>query len=82
MRPFLYTIPQVASLVNVREDKLKERYIFFFGTGSGQRPTNRLMARNINPEENPPEWRITENELVRWMRFMGFKVVEERYLDT
>ena len=31
-----------------------------------------IMCRNIAEPDVRPDWRVAENELIRWMKFKGF----------
>lgn len=73
--PFLYTLDQVAQVVNMNEMILKRGYINFWSPGELEKPDSRKMvARNIGDKDNP-EWRITDSEFHRWLKVMGFKPV-------
>lgn len=74
IRPFLYTLDQVAGLFQVQLVNLKSNYLHYEGRHIGVRPYDKLKAHNIAPNGETPDWRITEQELVRWLRFKGFKV--------
>lgn len=76
VRPFLYTIDQIAALLELKEDSVKSTLIFFFGRNPGHRPLDLLLARNIAAPGEKPEWRVAEQELVRWMRRKGFRVYQ------
>jgi len=73
MRPFLYTLDQISSLLVVERSELKLHYIFYDGRSTGFPSRQLITARNIAPPDQPPDWRVAEKELVRWMRFKGFK---------
>ncbi|HEY6021869.1 MAG TPA: hypothetical protein VIY48_18995 [Candidatus Paceibacterota bacterium] len=75
----MYTIDQIAMLVDLRIDVLRQFYIYFDGRSTGTRQLDRLMARNIASPDAPPDWRISEHELVRWMKRKGFKYYERGY---
>lgn len=71
-RMFLYTLDQVAACISVSPELLKRNYVYFVGRNRKVQPKGLLAARNIAGPEQRPEWRIAENELVRWMKFKGF----------
>lgn len=75
-RPFLFTVDQISVLLDLDEKIIKREYIYFEGRSVGARFGHLLLARNIAPPDEPPEWRITERELVRFMRYRGFKYYE------
>ena len=80
VREFLYTLDQIAFLLEVTEDYLKKNMIFYEGRSVGVAPRDRMVARNIAPEGLSPEWRVPERHLRRWMRFKGWKIYERGYL--
>lgn len=73
-RVFLYTLDQIAMLVSVKPAYLRTNYIYFYGEDGGMRPKNRMLARNIASEEDRPDWRVAEAELVRWLRHKRFRL--------
>lgn len=72
-RPFLYTIDQIATILNLTEFEVNRRYLYFEGRTVGAKTRDQMVARNIAPANSAPEWRIAELELVRWMRRKGFR---------
>lgn len=78
-RPFLFTIDQIASVVSVQESTVREGYLHYEGRSTGACPRDRMLARNIAPAGDKPEWRVDEKDFKRWMRFKGFKWVERGY---
>lgn len=75
-RVFLFTLDQIAQMINVGERTLKNDYIHFAERTPGARPKRKMMARNIAPEDVSPDWRVTEEEFKRWMRHMGYRLYE------
>jgi hypothetical protein len=76
IRPFLFTLDQVSTLVQVGEERLKRDYIHYDGRSIGVRPRDRMVAHNIAPEGVKPEWRVAERELIRWLKSRGFRVYD------
>jgi hypothetical protein len=76
IRPFLFTLDQIATLIQVSEQQLKKVYIHYEGRSLGFRKNDNMLARNIAPEGEKPDWRVTEKEIVRWLRFRGFRVYD------
>lgn len=74
LRVYLYTLDQIATMVQIQLTTLKSNYIHFEERSVGFRPLDRISARNIAPDGEKPEWRVTEEEFVRWLRYRGFKV--------
>lgn len=76
-RPFLYTIDQLSVILNLDEQQIKSRYLHFEGRSIGAASRHLLLARNIAPTPtSPPDWRVAERELIRWLKFKGFKYYE------
>jgi hypothetical protein len=76
VRAFLFTLDQVAYMVGVSEAHLKTHYVHYYGRSIGSRPPDRFMTRNIAPAGEKPDWRVTERELIRWLKNRGFRVYE------
>lgn len=71
-RPFFYTTDQVASILQVSEEWLKRRTNY----AGRSLKTGRAMLRAVNlaePDETPL-WRISENELLRWLAHHGVDI--------
>ena len=75
-RPFLWTPDQIATVLMVETNVVLAGYLFFEGRSTGSRHKSLMVAVNIAPADAPPEWRITEREFTRWMRFKGFRFYE------
>ncbi len=75
-RPFLYTLDQIATLLDVTQKMVELHYIFWDGRSVGMVDKNKMMARNIAPANERPDWRVAERELVRWMKRKGFRFYE------
>lgn len=74
MRPFLYTLDQIEFLLQISHDSLMKDYLHFEGRSVGARPLHRMGARNIAPEGQTPEWRVSDRELARWLAKKGWRV--------
>ena len=72
---FMYTIDQVAMLLDIHMDVLKRNYLFFNGRENRRSTRQDLVAVNIARHDQDPEWRVSEVELVRWMKFKGIKFI-------
>lgn len=72
-RPFLYTVDQISVLLNLDERSLKNHLIHFEGRSIGAASRDHLLARNISHPDKAPDWRVAEQELIRWMKRKGFK---------
>lgn len=80
-RFFLYTLDQVATMINIQLDTLKASYVYFERRATYPKKLGQLSARNIAPEDQQPVWRILDRELVRWMRYKGFRYYETGRFD-
>jgi len=76
VRVFLYTLDQLSVLLDVQEKTIKTKYVFFEGRSVGSRSKHLLLARNIAPPEETPDWRVAERELIRWLKVKGFRYYE------
>lgn len=72
-RVFLYTLDQIAYMLDLKEERLRIVYCWWEAREPGAQPPDKLAARNIAPEGETPDWRVTETELVRWMKRKRFK---------
>lgn len=79
-RVFLYTLDQIESMVQIPVSTLKQSFVHFEGRTVGQRRLDRLRAVNIAPDTLPPEWRVTDEELIRWLKRKGFRVTERAWI--
>ena len=75
-RPFLYTLDQLATILNIEERQLKEGYLFFMGRQPGRATPDELRVNNIAKPDEKPEWRCEERELMRWMKRKGFRYID------
>jgi hypothetical protein len=80
VRPFLYTIDQIAVILDLSEERIRAGYVFYEGRSVGFATRDLLMARNIAPQDEKPEWRIAEQELLRWLKRRGFKVYDRAFV--
>lgn len=81
VREFMYTLDQIAFLLEIEEDQLKRAYLHYESRSVGPCPKDRLLAVDISPDDAPrPEWRVAERHLKRWMRYKGWKVYERGYI--
>lgn len=73
-RVFLYTLDQIAFILNINLSTLRLSYIYFQGLSTGVKSRHFMVARDVSPpDSSKPEWRVTETELVRWMKLKGFR---------
>ena len=75
IRPFLYTLDQIGTMLVLTEAQV-HKDVHFEGRAPGARPRDKMVARNIAGPNDPPEWRVAERELLRWLRVKGFRFYE------
>lgn len=75
-RPFLYTLDQLAVLLDVSEVSLRQSHVYFEQRSTGVRRKDMMLARNIARPNEKPDWRVAEREFIRWMRTKGFRIYE------
>jgi len=77
-RPFLYTLDQIATILNITEASLKSMgYLYFEGRTPGSCHPDEVRAVNVSRGiTDKPEWRVEERELIRWMKRRGFRYVD------
>lgn len=74
-RPFLYSLDQISTLLCIERSGLSS-HIHFEGRSVGPCRPQRMLARDIAPPGERPDWRVAESELVRWCRLKGFRLYE------
>lgn len=67
-------------MLSVSQQRLRE-WLFYEGRSTGAHDPSRLRAINIAPASQPPEWRLEEDEVVRWMRLKGIRLYKYRLGD-
>jgi hypothetical protein len=80
VKPFLYTLDQIAFLISIEERTLKTSYLFYQDRSVGAPPKNKIRAVNIAPTGETPNWRVAEREFVRWLRYKGFRYQERGWI--
>jgi hypothetical protein len=76
IRPFLYTLDQIATILSVSEVHVKSAYIYFDGRSIGIKDKSQMRAIDIAPPNQKPDWRVSQKELVDWLNFKGFLIYE------
>lgn len=74
---FLYTLDQVATMFQMDLDEFTNKYVYLH-MRSGPFLRHHIRASNIAPEDEKPDWRIPQNEFIRWLRSRGLRVTEPR----
>ena len=81
-RAFLYTIDQIAAMIEVDLVAMKRRYIHFEGKTLGGKRPEKMLARTLEPESGrASDWRVTEREFIRWLQFKGFRLYSRGYIE-
>jgi hypothetical protein len=81
MRPFLYTVDQLAQLLSLEEVSIRARYLYYEGRSTGAQRKDHMRAINIAPDDaDKAEWRVSDFEFRKWMRHKGFKYYERGHL--
>ncbi len=73
---FLYTLDQVASMVNMDLETFTLTYVWYHNRSTGVRYPRNMVARNLAEPHETPDWRIAQAEFIRWLKYMGFKVTK------
>lgn len=82
LKPFFYTLDQIAYLLEVEERYLKGSLIHFEGRSVGVCPRDRMKAVDISPDDaKRPDWRVDEKTFIRWLRFKGYRYHERGYIS-
>lgn len=78
IRPFLYTLDQIGTILSITEVELKKNgYVHFRGRSLGLPRPDELRAINIaSGISDKPDWRVEERDLIRWMKRKGFHYVD------
>lgn len=82
VRTFLYTLDQIAYMLSLSEDRVRNSgMVHYYGRSTGSKSPDRMMARNIaSSQTEPPDWRVAEQELIRWMKRKGFKIYNRSWV--
>jgi len=67
-RPFLYTLDQLLDILRYERLDQLTKSVHFLGRSTGRCPKDKMLAKNIAASSEEPEWRVEEDEFVRWMR--------------
>ena len=71
---FMYTIDQIATMFEVSVSAVKTSYLHYERRSVGAQPGDKMLARNIAPTGEKPEWRVSEREVVNYLRKRGFRI--------
>lgn len=80
-RVFLYTLDQIGVILDLEEKQVKSKFIYYDGRSTGIKLRGQMMARDISPlGSDKPDWRVADKELIRWLKFKGYRYVDRGYL--
>jgi hypothetical protein len=79
-RLFLYTMDQVAVILDVTIDQVRQHLAYYEGRSVGRSRKEEIRFRNIAAPDEKPDWRVTEHDLVRWLKFKGYKFYDRGYI--
>lgn len=78
-RIFMYSPDQIATMLSLELKYVKSTLLFYDKREPGLTPKTKMRAVNIAPEGETPEWRVTENELLRYLRMRGIKFYDRGF---
>lgn len=81
-KPFLYTLDQIADLLSISLPTLKSQHLFYRSRSPGAPHPRQLEAVNLSSDGDKPDWRVQETELIRWLRWKGFRVYDRVRMGT
>jgi hypothetical protein len=82
LRPFLYTMDQIADILQVTLDDLlrpMNKWVHYYGINSGIPSQGKLVAHNVGPTHSP-DWRVSEDDLIRWLESRGWNVTDAKQI--
>ena len=81
VRAFLYTLDQIAYMLSVSEDRVRNSgMVHYQGRSVGAKKPDRMMARDIAGPNESPDWRVAEQEFIRWMKRKGFRIYQRAWV--
>ena len=79
-RIFFFTIDQIATLIELDEKYIKDHLLHYEGRSPGICPRGIMHALNMAPEGEKPEWRVSEQSFMRYLRVRGIRFYERGYV--
>ncbi len=73
IRQFMFTIDQLASMLGCAESTVK-KYLWFDGMSTGKPGPKRMKALNLADRGERPDWRVQEEEYIRYLRACGIRI--------
>lgn len=75
-RTFFFTLDQISTMLEVKLPALKRSLVHYEHRSVGARKKDMLLAINIAPLNEKPDWRVSEVEFLRWCKYKGIKFYE------
>lgn len=75
-REFMYTIEQVAQLLDVSVGFVEKSVCHFYGRSVGS-SRGKAITINVALPDQKPVWRISETEFKIWMRYKKIKFTQQ-----
>ncbi|ADD80839.1 gp053 [Rhodococcus phage ReqiDocB7] len=82
LKTFMYTVDQIAYMFDISEKHLREKILFYVGREMKKQDPMMLRAINIRGLNEAAEWRVTEEELIRWCRKRKVNFYTSRHVQT
>lgn len=79
-RLILYSMDQISTILDVPVSQLGMTYIYYDGRSIGVASKDVMIARNIAPAGEKLEWRVAEQELIRFLKRKGFRYYDRGFL--
>lgn len=70
---FMFTIDQIASMMNISEDTVSGKYLYYQGRSTGVPKKHHMRAVDIAPVDEKAVWRVSLEEFRKWLTRMGFR---------
>lgn len=72
-RIFFYTVDQIGTMLELDPDYIMKRMLHFQDRSPGVCPKTKMLAVNLAPEGETPQWRIAESRFLGYLRSRGVK---------
>jgi len=79
-RIFFFTIDQIGTLVELEPEYIKKHLLHYEARSPGICPRGKMHALNMAPEGETPEWRVSEQSFMRFLKFKGIRFYERGYV--
>lgn len=71
---FLYTLEQIAAMINVSMHDVQYKYIYYHLRSTGRKSRHQMLACNIAADSDDPEWRVSHQDFLRWLKSNGWSI--------